>query len=40
MFDIFEETPEDKVACIADMLERGYTYEQIMKECHASPYNL
>jgi hypothetical protein len=23
MFDIFEETPEDKVARIADMLERG-----------------
>lgn len=40
MINVFDDTPEDKERCIADMLERGYSYKSIMKECHVSPVTI
>lgn len=40
VISIFDDTPEDKERYIADYLERGYTYPQIMKECHVSPVTI
>ena len=37
MVNPFEQTPAEKEECVLDMLERGYGYPQIMKECHVSP---
>jgi transcriptional regulator with XRE-family HTH domain len=37
MVNPFDETPAEKEQCVIDMLERGYSYKQIMKECHVSP---
>jgi len=37
MISIFDDTPEDKEGYIVDMLQRGYGWKQIMKECHVSP---
>jgi hypothetical protein len=37
MINVFEETPAKKEKYVIDMLERGYSYSQIMKECHVSP---
>src|SRR5438093_4428316 len=35
--DVFEETAEEKEQNIADMIQQGYTYKNIMTECHVSP---
>jgi uncharacterized protein YerC len=40
MINVFDDTPEDKEREILDMLERGYGYKQIMKECHVSPVTI
>ena len=40
MISIFDDTPEDKERYIADYLDRGYTWPQIMKECHVSPVTI
>jgi uncharacterized protein YerC len=37
MVNVFDDTPEDKERHIVDILQRGYTYKSIMKECHVSP---
>jgi len=37
MINVFEETPEEKEQYVIDMLQRGYSYKSIMKECHVSP---
>ena len=37
MVNPFEQTPAEKEECVLDMLERGYGWNQIMKECHVSP---
>jgi len=37
MISIFDDTPEDKEGYIVDMLQRGYGWKQIMKECRVSP---
>jgi len=37
MVNPFEQTPAEKEEYVLDMLERGYSYPQIMKECHVSP---
>jgi len=37
MVNPFEQTPAEKEEYVLDMLERGYSYSQIMKECHVSP---
>jgi hypothetical protein len=37
MFDVFEETPEEKEQSIVNMLKGGYTYKSIMNECNVSP---
>jgi len=37
MVNPFEQTPAEKEQYVLDMLERGYSYPQIMKECHVSP---
>jgi len=37
MINVFEQTPAEKEKYVIDMLERGYSYSQIMKECHVSP---
>ena len=37
MVNPFEKTPAEKEECVLDMLERGYGWNQIMKECHVSP---
>jgi len=37
MISPFEQTPAEKEEYVLDMLERGYSYPQIMKECHVSP---
>jgi len=37
MINPFEQTPAEKEEYVLDMLERGYSYPQIMKECHVSP---
>jgi len=37
MYDVFENTPEDKDQCILDCIERNCTYKETMRECHVSP---
>ena len=37
MVNPFEKTPAEKEEHVRDMLQRGYSYSQIMKECHVSP---
>lgn len=37
MIDVFEDTPEEKEQYVMDLLQRGYSYKSIMKECHVSP---
>jgi len=37
MINPFEQTPAEKEEYVLDMLERGYSYPQIMKACHVSP---
>lgn len=37
MISPFEQTPAEKEEYVLDMLERGYSWPQIMKECHVSP---
>jgi hypothetical protein len=37
MVNPFEQTPAEKEQYVLDMIERGYSYPQIMKECHVSP---
>jgi DNA-binding CsgD family transcriptional regulator len=37
MINPFEQTPAEKEEYVLDMLERGYSYPQIMRECHVSP---
>lgn len=37
MVNPFELTPAEKEEQIRDMIRRGYSYSQIMKECHVSP---
>ena len=37
MISPFEQTPAEKEEYVLDMIERGYSYPQIMKECHVSP---
>ena len=37
MINVFDVTPAEKEQYIVDMLERGYSYPQIMKQCHVSP---
>lgn len=37
MVNPFEKTPAEKEEYVRDMLQRGYSYSQIMKECHVSP---
>jgi uncharacterized protein YerC len=37
MVNPFEQTPAEKEEYVLDMLERGYSYPQIMKQCHVSP---
>jgi len=37
MVNPFEQTPAEKEEYVLDMLERGYSWPQIMKECHVSP---
>ena len=37
MVNPFEQTPAEKEEYVLDMIERGYSYPQIMKECHVSP---
>src|SRR4029078_7436414 len=37
MVNPFETTPAEKEEYVRDMLQRGYGYSQIMKECHVSP---
>ena len=37
MVNPFEQTPAEKEIYVLDMLERGYSWPQIMKECHVSP---
>jgi hypothetical protein len=37
MVNPFEQTPAEKEEYVLDMLERGYSYPQIMKACHVSP---
>src|SRR5438093_12729160 len=37
MIDVFEDTPEEKEQYIVDMIQQGYTYKDIMRECHVSP---
>jgi uncharacterized protein YerC len=37
MINIFDDTPEEKEQSVVDMLQRGYSYKQIMRECHVSP---
>jgi uncharacterized protein YerC len=37
MISPFEKTPAEKEEDIVDLLEHGYSYPQIMKECHVSP---
>jgi hypothetical protein len=40
MINPFDETPAEKEDCIIDSLERGYSYSQIMKQCHVSPVTI
>lgn len=37
MVNPFEQTPAEKEEYVLDMLARGYSWPQIMKECHVSP---
>jgi hypothetical protein len=37
MVNPFYQTPAEKEEYVLDMLERGYGWNQIMKECHVSP---
>src|SRR5206468_6609818 len=37
MVNPFDQTPAEKEEYVLDMIERGYSYPQIMKECHVSP---
>jgi len=37
MVNPFEKTPAEKEEDVKDMLQRGYSFSQIMKECHVSP---
>jgi hypothetical protein len=37
MIDVFEDTPEEKEQYIVDMIQKGYTYKDIMRERHVSP---
>jgi hypothetical protein len=37
MVNPFEQTPAEKEQCVLDMLESGYGWNLIMKECHVSP---
>jgi len=37
MVNPFEKTPMEKEEYVKDMLQRGYSYSQIMRECHVSP---
>ncbi len=37
MTNVFDATPAEKEEYIIDMLQRGYNYKTIMKECHVSP---
>jgi len=37
MINPFEQTPAEKEEYVLGMLERGYGWNQIMKECHVSP---
>jgi uncharacterized protein YerC len=37
MVNPFYQTPAEKEECVLDMIERGYGYPQILKECHVSP---
>jgi len=37
MINPFEQTPAEKEENVLDMIERGYSYPQIMKSCHVSP---
>jgi hypothetical protein len=37
MVNPFEQTPAEKEEYVLDMLERGYGWNQIMKEVHVSP---
>lgn len=37
MVNPFEQTPAEKEEYVLDMLEHGYGWNQIMKECHVSP---
>lgn len=37
MINVFEDTPREKEEYVLDMLQSGYSYSQIMKECHVSP---
>ena len=34
MINPFEQTPAEKEEYVLDMLQRGYSWPQIMKECH------
>jgi hypothetical protein len=40
MINVFDVTPGEKEQNIADMLERGYSFRQIMKQCHVSPVTI
>lgn len=40
MINPFDETPAEKEEYVLDMLERGYSYKQIMKACHVSPSDI
>jgi uncharacterized protein YerC len=37
MVNPFELTPAEKEENIREMIRTGYSYPQIMKECHVSP---
>lgn len=37
MINPFDQTPAEKEEDVVDMIERGYSYPQIMKSCHVSP---
>lgn len=37
MVNVFDDTPAEKEEYVLDMLERGYSWPKIMKECHVSP---
>ena len=37
MVNPFQQTPAEKEEYVLEMLEHGYGWKQIMKECHVSP---